>query len=36
MKKSYTGRYEWLIFNNAITHRLFVPGGTLNGIPIQP
>jgi hypothetical protein len=32
-----TGRVEW-IFNAAgeITHRFFVDGGAVNGIPIKP
>jgi len=30
------GRFEWIVHNNVVTHRLFVPGGTLNGIPTKP
>ena len=30
------GRYEWIVNNTVVTHRLFVEGGTLNGIPIKP
>ncbi len=28
-----SGRYEWIIENGYITHRFFVEGGTINGIP---
>ena len=28
------GRFEWIIQDNTVTHRLFVPGGTMNGSPI--
>ena len=31
-----SGRYEWIVNEGAVTHRLFVLGGTLNGIPITP
>ncbi len=30
------GRFEWIIQGGKVTHRLFVPGGTLNGVPITP
>ena len=30
------GRFEWIVDNGNVTHRLFVPGGTLNGVPIKP
>jgi hypothetical protein len=30
------GRFEWIIDNGQVTHRMFVPGGTLNGVPIKP
>jgi len=30
------GRFEWIVDSGNVTHRLFVPGGTLNGIPILP
>ena len=29
------GRYEWIIQGGNTTHRLFVPGGIINGIPIK-
>jgi hypothetical protein len=28
------GRFEWISQDGNVTHRLFVPGGTLNGVPI--
>jgi hypothetical protein len=31
-----SGRFEWIAENGQITHRMFVKGGTINGIPIQP
>ena len=31
-----TGRYEWIIQDGYVTHRMFVEGGTINGVPIQP
>ena len=31
-----SGRFEWIIQDNQVTHRLFVPGGEINGIPIMP
>ena len=30
------GRFEWIVQNHAVTHRMFVKGGTINGIPIMP
>ena len=30
------GRFEWIIQNQQVTHRMFVPGGGINGIPIMP
>ena len=30
------GRFEWIVENGQITHRMFVEGGKLNGIPITP
>ena len=29
------GRFEWIIQNQQITHRMFVEGGGINGIPIR-
>lgn len=31
-----SGRFEWIIQNGQVTHRMFVPGGGINGIPIMP
>ena len=31
-----SGRYEWIVQGNSITHRMFVKGGSINGIPIKP
>ena len=31
-----SGRFEWIIQNNQVTHRFFVQGGGINGIPIMP
>jgi predicted lipoprotein with Yx(FWY)xxD motif len=32
-----SGRFEWIINpDGTISHQLFVPGGGLNGVPIQP
>jgi RHS repeat-associated protein len=33
---STAGRFEWIVQDGNVTHRLFVPGGTLNGVPIKP
>ena len=30
------GRFEWIIQDNTVTHRMFVPNGTINGRPIIP
>ena len=30
------GRFEWIIQDQQVTHRLFVEGGGINGIPIIP
>jgi hypothetical protein len=30
------GRFEWIIQDGAMTHRMFVGGGTVNGYPIIP
>jgi RHS repeat-associated protein len=30
------GRFEWIVDGGNVTHRYFVNGGTLNGIPIKP
>ena len=30
-----SGRFEWILEAGKITHRQFVPGGTINGIPIK-
>ena len=30
------GRFEWIVQNQQVTHRMFVPGGGVNGIPIMP
>lgn len=33
-----TGRFEWIVDPKlgGTTHRMFVPGGTINGIPVKP
>ena len=31
-----SGRFEWIVQNQQVTHRLFVEGGGINGIPILP
>ena len=31
-----TGRFEWIVHGGNVTHRMFVPGGTVNGVPIKP
>jgi hypothetical protein len=28
------GRFEWIVDGGAVTHRMFVGGGTVNGVPI--
>ena len=30
------GRFEWIVQNRQVTHRMFIPGGGINGIPIMP
>jgi len=30
------GRFEWIVDKGKVTHRFFVPGGKINGIPIKP
>ena len=30
------GRFEWITQGGNVTHRMFVPGGTVNGVPIMP
>ncbi len=31
------GRFEWIVDKvGNLTHQMFVPGGTINGIPIRP
>jgi len=30
------GRFEWIVQDNSVTHRMFIKGGTINGIPIMP
>ena len=34
--KGLAGRFEWIIQDGVVTHRLFVKGGGINGIPIIP
>ena len=29
------GRFEWIVQDGRVTHRLFVPGAELNGVPIK-
>ena len=31
-----SGRFEWLLEGSKIVHRMFIPNGTINGIPIKP
>jgi uncharacterized protein YukE len=31
-----SGRFEWIVDRGAVTHRMFVKGGLINGVPIQP
>lgn len=31
-----SGRFEWITQGGNVTHRMFVPGGGINGIPIMP
>ena len=30
------GRFEWIVDEGAVTHRMFVGGGAVNGVPIVP
>lgn len=30
------GRFEWIVDQGSVTHRMFVGGGTVNGVPIIP
>ena len=30
------GRFEWIVENQQVVHRMFVEGGEINGIPIMP
>lgn len=30
------GRFEWITQSGNVTHRMFVPGGTMNGVSIKP
>ena len=30
------GRYEWIIQDGQVTHRMFIQNGTMNGVPIKP
>jgi hypothetical protein len=29
------GRFEWIVDNGSVTHRMFISGGSINGIPIK-
>ena len=31
-----SGRFEWIVENGAVTHRMFIPNGSLSGLPIKP
>ncbi len=31
-----SGRFEWIVQNQQVTHRMFIIGGGINGIPILP
>lgn len=31
-----SGRFEWIIQNGQVTHRMFIQNGTVNGVPIKP
>ncbi|MBQ3416104.1 MAG: hypothetical protein IJH39_12380, partial [Clostridia bacterium] len=30
------GRFKWILQDNYVTHRMFIPGGKITGIPIKP
>ena len=30
------GRFEWIVDNGEVTHRMFIQGGTISGVPIRP
>lgn len=30
------GRFEWIIQDNQVTHRMFIKNGIMNGVPIKP
>lgn len=30
------GRFEWIIQDGNVTHRMFIQNGTMNGVPIKP
>ena len=30
------GRFEWIIQDGYVTHRMFIQNGTMNGVPIKP
>ncbi len=30
------GRFEWIVDGGNVTHRMFVPGGGMTGVPIKP
>ena len=30
------GRFEWIIQEGRVTHRMFIQNGTINGVPIKP
>ena len=31
-----SGRFEWIIQDDQVTHRMFIQNGTMNGVPIKP
>ena len=31
-----SGRFEWIIQDGKVTHRMFIQDGTMNGVPIKP
>jgi hypothetical protein len=34
--KGVAGRFEWIVQAGEVTHRMFVKGGEMSGIPIMP